>query len=278
MMKIRHLLLSLMGLLLFSQYAFSQDMILKRNDEIIKCKIKEIGLEEVKYALPDYPSDLLFVVDKDAIAKVVFADGKEMTFEKTMTDPNNYLDNKKNAFKVDFLSPLTGNTTFWYERSLKPGRSLEAALGIIGLGIDQNDENPTGVFARFGYKFIKDPDFYMRGMRYAHLLKGSYIKPEISLGFLSRNVNNYYEYMDPYGYYYGGVSKEREKLMTGSIQLTLGKQWIVDNVFLVDLYWGVGYGFAGGDNGGGYYYSYAVADESFPLAFSLGIKTGFLFK
>jgi hypothetical protein len=232
----------------------------------------------VKYALPDYPSDLLFVLDKDAIAKVVFEDGKEMTFSKTMTDPNNYIGNNKNAFKVDFLSPLTGNTTLWYERSLKPGRSIEAGLGVIGLGIDQNDENPTGVFVKFGYKFIKDPDFYMRGMRYAHLLKGSYIKPEISLGFLNRNVNNYYEYMDPYGYYYGGVNKEREKLMTGSIQLTMGKQWIVDNAFLVDLYLGVGYGLASGDHGGGYYYSYTVMDESFPLAFSLGIKTGFLFK
>ncbi len=277
-MKITSFLLSLAGFLLVAQSVFAQDMILKRNDEIIKCKVKEIGLEEVKYSLPDYPSDLLFVVDKDAIAKVIFEDGKEMTFEKTMTDPKNYVDNKKNAFKVDFLSPLTGNTTFSYERSLKPGRSIEGALGVIGLGIDQNDENPTGAFVRFGYKFIKDPDFYLRGMRYAHLLKGSYIKPEIAVGFLNRNVNYYYDYMDPYGYYYGGVNKERERLMTGSIQLTMGKQWIVDNAFLVDLYVGVGYGLASGDNGGGYYYSYTVMDESFPLAFSLGIKTGFLFR
>jgi hypothetical protein len=68
----------------------------------------------------------LLAIDKDDIVKIIFENVKEMEFQKKMTNPETYRENKKNIIKVDFLSPLTGNTTFAYERSLRPGRSVEA--------------------------------------------------------------------------------------------------------------------------------------------------------
>lgn len=243
---------------------------MKKNNELIKCKIKEIGLDEIKYTLPEYSQDVLLSIDKDEIVKIIFENGKEMEFQKKMTNPETYQENKKNIIKVDFLSPLTGNTTFAYERSLRPGRSVEASLGIIGLGIDPGDENPGGAFVKFGYKFIKDPDFYLRGMRYAHILKGGYIKPEVALGFLSRDTYNYDNFYND--------RIVREDAFSGTFQLVFGKQWVFDDIFAVDLYAGIGYGFTTSENGDGYHYGYVIADNSFPISFSSGLKIGYLFK
>ena len=251
----------------------SQDIIMKKNNELIKCKIREIGLDEIKYNLPDYSADVMFTIDKDVITKIIFENGKEMEFQKEMTNPANYEDNRKNILKIDFLSPLTGNTTFAYERSLRPGRSVEATLGIIGLGLNNSDRNAGGVFTKFGYKLIKNPDFYLRGMRYAHLLKGSYVKPELSLGFFNHDNWMWRDYNNNYT-----SEKSRESVFSGTVQLVLGKQWIMDNAFAIDLFAGIGYGFSTTEDFTPYHYGYSVMDESFPIAFSAGFKIGYLFK
>ncbi|MBN2173077.1 MAG: hypothetical protein JW731_03030 [Bacteroidales bacterium] len=269
-MKTRVLLLPFVLILSFSLSSFGQDQIHKKNNEVINCKIKEIGMDEIKYTVPDYPQDVLFTIDKDKVLKIVFENGQELFFQQEMTNPENYVDNKKNAIKIDFLSPLTGNTTFAYEHSLKPGRSIEATLGIIGLGADPNDYDPAGVFIKFGPKFIKSPDFYLRGMKYAHILKGGYIKPEFSIGYYSR-------YFYEYNYYYD-EEKVRDNVVNATIMLNIGKQWIFDNSFLVDFYFGVGYGFDSNDWATEYHYSHITADEDVPLSFGAGLKIGWLFK
>lgn len=273
-------LITLFAAMLLSSSLFAQDMILKKNNELIKCKIKEIGLDEIKYVLPEYSQDVTFSIDKDDVDKIIFENGKEMEFQKTMNNPETYKENKKNILKIDFLSPLTGNTTFAYERSLRPGRSMEASLGIIGLGNDIDGENAGGAFLKIGYKFIKDPDFYLRGMRYAHILKGGYIKPEIAFGFFSRDAWWY-----NYDSYYYEPQKSRSDVFSGTLQLIFGKQWVFDNTFAVDLYAGVGYGFSYEDknydyyyNNSEYHYGYIIADDSFPISFSSGLKIGYLFK
>jgi len=262
----RATLFTMFLMFILASAAQAQDIIMKKNKELIKCKITEIGLDEIKYTMPEYSSGVTFAVDKDEVDKIVFENGKEMTFEKPLTNPASYEDNKKNAFKIDFLSPLTGNTTFAFEHSIRPGRSYE-----VGLGMDAADENPGGVFMRAGYKFIKDPDFYLRGMRYAHILKGGYIKPELAFSFFGHDTWYYNEF----GYY---GNNHRETVFAGTLQLVFGKQWVFDNAFAIDMFAGIGYGFTTQDNYGGYQYGFTVADNSFPIAFSSGLKIGYLFK
>ena len=265
------ILLAIAGFIFTSM---AQDQIIKTNDDIIKCKIKEIGVDEVKYILPDYPTDVLFALEKDKIRKIIFESGEEMSFHKDMNNPENYIDNKKNAFKIDFLSPLTGNTTFSYEHSIKPGRSFDVSLGIIGLGIETYD-NVAGAFIKSGYKFLKSPDFYLRGMKYAHVLKGSYIKPMISFGYYGYDYNGS-EYNHQTGHY--SEWEERRNVFTGALMLNIGKQWVFDNSFLVDWYGGIGYGFSTDDYNGGYQFGYVVVGDGVPLSFTAGLKIGFLFK
>jgi len=274
-MKLFYSMLGLISFLILAQPVISQDQIHKKNKEIIQCNVKEIGMDEIKYTLPEYPSDLLFAIDKDNVEKILFDSGKEIFFQLEISNPDNYLDNRRNAIKVDFLSPLTGNTTFYYERSMKPGRSLEMALGIVGLGINVSEINAAGFFTKFGAKFIKSPDFYLRGMRYAHILKGGYVKPEITIGYYSRDYDNWYDD----GFYGYNYSTERKDVVTGAILLNVGKQWVFDNSFLVDFFFGVGYGFdSRNDNDGGYHFSHVSASDEVPISFSAGLKMGWLFK
>jgi len=60
-----------------------------------------------------------------------------------------------------------------------------------------------------------------------------------------------------------------------AILLKLGKQWVFDDSFLVDIYGGVGYGF-GGDDYDVLSYGFIVASEV-PVAFTGGIRIGWVF-
>ena len=268
-MKVKILFTTAIIFLIMVQSLQAQDLVIKRNQDTIYCDIKEIGTESIKYILPDYPDDLLFAIDNDKVLKVILEGGQEKIFYKEIMNPENYADNRKNAIKIDFISPLTGNTTFAFEHSIKPGASIEATLGIIGLGTNPNQRDAWGTFVKFGYKFIKTPDFYFNKMRYSHILKGAYVKPEIAFG--------YYTHEDPYYDYYGGTQNTgRESVGSFSLHLVLGKQWVFNNVFLVDFSAGVGYGFDNSD--GGYHYGYANSTSEFPISGTAGLRVGYLFK
>lgn len=270
-MKTRNGILALLTILISVQVLNAQDQIFKKTQEVIQCKVREIGLDEIKYQLSDREDEIIFSIDKNRVSKLILENGEEVVFEEEYNNPENYIDNKKNAIKVDFLSPLTGNTTFSYERSIRPGRSYEFTLGIIGLGIDPNNNQQSGFFIKGGAKLIKSPDFYFRGMRYAHILKGGYFKPEVAFGYYTRNYGQY-------DYYYSADRTTRDKVISGAIFLNLGKQWIMDNSFLMDFYVGIGYGFDDGPEDGGYHYGYVVGSSQFPIAAQAGLKIGFLFK
>lgn len=158
----------------------AQDKIVSLGKDTIKCFIHEIGDTEIKYSMEGYRADLLFGIDKNKIKDVIFADGRTLHFKDSMHDPSYYENQRKNALKINFLSPLFGSTGFSFERSLGVARSIEGDLGIIGLGFNNIYNNPKGIYLKCGYKFIKGPDYYLKGMHYAHILKGAYIKPEIA--------------------------------------------------------------------------------------------------
>ncbi|NQU51917.1 MAG: hypothetical protein HQ522_05215 [Bacteroidetes bacterium] len=263
-------------LLLFASItAISQDKIIKKNSEIINCKVTEIAADEVKYYYSEN-SKLVFGIDKALVEKIEFATGEVIEIEdNTFKNPEYYANQGKRALKINFLSPLFGTTEFAYEQSIKSGKSWETALGIVGLGNDIADINPRGVYGKFAYKFIKSPDFYMNRMHYSHILKGAYFAPEIAVRIMSYDKNRW----NDYNYYSSSVQKptiEREDNFSVALMLKIGKQWIFDDVFLIDIYTGIGYGF-GGDDYEGLPYGFIVAPNEFPIAMTSGIKIGWVF-
>jgi hypothetical protein len=170
---------------------------------------------------------------------------------------------KTRAIKVDFFSPLTGNTTFKYEQYLKNWISLEATVGIIGLGT--NIDEQYGGLAGFGIKFKKKPDYYVEGFRGGHLMQGGYVKIE---GLVSVYSHNPWEVF--------GGQEGRTTDYAGALLLVLGKQAVLADILTLDPYIGLGYAFD--SKNGGYSYAFLNGPSSFPVAASCGLTLGILLK
>ena len=249
----------------FSVFLFGQDQLIKRDGNTIRCKVQQIGTEEITYTQPELGVDVEFVIEKSKVEKIIFGNGteividhKEMASESTESNSADlFLVQNRNAVKFNFLSPLYGSTQIGYERAVVPGQSFQLDMGLIGLGIDPDEDDPIGVGFKAGYKFIRSPDHYIRRMRYAHILKGGYVMPEIA--FTSYNLR-----------------PENESTTKFALLLTLGKQTVFSDVFLVDWFVSLGYGLKTGDNYSFPYY-FGVGGDNFPVAGAAGLRIGFLF-
>lgn len=244
-MKNLYLLLFVLGL---AATARSQDKIHKKGGEIIEAKVTEVGTDEIKYRVFSDQSGPMYSLDKDRIIKVVYQNGRVETYQSNLKDPKLYEDQAKSAVKVNFLAPLLGYTQLNFEHSLRPGRAYELSLGLIGLGKRQElwalsfsstqtteitYRKASGAFLAGGYKLSKLPDFVNKGAKYSHVLQGTYIKPELSFGVYDQNFVRSYQANTPV--------INRETIVFGGLLVNLGKQWVLGELLLVDLFGGVGY-------------------------------------
>ncbi len=224
----------------------AQDKIYRQNGKIVECKVLEVGSSEVKYKEIDNPDGPVYILETDRIIKIVFANGKVQTFTDNMHDPERYADNRKKAIKVNFLSPLYGYTEIGFEKSTGVGKSFEFSVGVIGAGkagylgyygnqLTEVKRDPFGFFVSGGYKFGKLPDFLLFGKTKAsHLMQGTYLKPIAYVGAYKENI-----LVDKNGV----VEIGKQHVTFGAVQLELGRQWVFSNKLLLDMYWGIGYGF-----------------------------------
>ncbi len=267
----------------------AQDVIHRKNGKTIEANVLEISEAEVKYKLFTQPDGVTFVMDASLIKKIVMANGAVHKFEEggSIDNKEYYVGQNRSAYKVSFLAWTMGYTNFIYERNLKPGASVEAKLGIIGLGRNEDiftsgnsttKTNQRGITLGFGYKFTHKPDYYSSRQRYAHLLKGGYIRPEVNFSSYGENT---YRYTSGSNY-----TTQRVKTTVGSLILSAGKQWIFDNKFAVDFSFGIGTGFVSRSGtsrtniidelGLGGMYGNTVTPNN--LAVSMGLNIGILGK
>lgn len=239
--------------LFYCNFLYSQDIIVTNSNEKIKCSIKEISTDEIKYKTAD--SDIILGITKDQVMEVIFASGETMKIENAMDDISNYADQKKNVVKFRLFSPLSGYSSFSYERCLKPGKSIELTVGIIGLGLHVLRDANVGTTFRVGYKLIKSPDFYIKGLRYGHLLKGLYFMPEFA---------------------FSSYSNDSGSCVAGAVLLNLGYQWVFNNTLSVDIFWGLGYGLNSNDDFSSHY-GFSMGNSDFPIATTAGFRIGVLF-
>ena len=279
----------------FCVAAFAQDKIYKKGGEILEVKITEVGSDEIKYKMFNDQDGPTYALDKDRILKVVYKNGRSESYQSNLKDPELYADQSKDALKVNFLSPLFGFTQLNYEHSLRPGRAYELSLGIIGLGkkqelgyrYDLTSQTSTttyrqarGLFFAGGYKYSKASDFVNRNSKYSHVLQGTYVKPELSLGVYSQN-----KYVNRSG---NANQTEKETVVFSGLLINLGKQWVLGDALLIDLYGGLGYAFDNrktkqDDFNEGYNYENTVGNHfalvtgaESGLGFTGGFKVGLL--
>lgn len=242
----RKLILCCTALLLFTNLAFAQEKLyLKTQTEPIECQIVEINTEEVKYKPSDAPQLTIGVIKSDVI-KIVYQSGRTQVITDPLEDYSFYKGQKRYIAKMGILSPLNGFTDLYLEKSIKPGRSFEFQANIIGLGnkrhasdgLTSNDSlymKQKGLSLGIGYKVLRMPDFTLSNRRLMHILQGSYIKPNILLGYYQRN----FLYQDPNSNLY---KTQNKGVAYAQLGINLGKQWVLDNTFSIELYGSFGIG------------------------------------
>ncbi|MGB4773858.1 MAG: hypothetical protein WBP45_01685 [Daejeonella sp.] len=286
----KFILTGLFVLTILSVYA--QDKIFKRGGDILEVEITEVGTNELKYKLYNDRTGPLFTIDKERIIKVVYQNGRVETYQNSLNDAELYAAQSKNAVKINFLSPIFGYTQLNFEHNLRPGRSYELGLGIIGAGKRQkigksstgaNDyRSAAGAFISGGYKFIKVPNFVKQNDRFSHIMQGTYVKPEVTLGYYGENLYKY-----QYSQVNTEITKIRQNVFFGSLIIDFGRQLVLGDLLIIDYYAGIGYAFNKKsdrtyENGEIYSDKYSgsnfalYSDKDSGLGFNGGLKVGLL--
>lgn len=280
MKSIKHIVCCFAALCLITASGLAQDKIIRRSGEVIECKVIRIGSEFIIYKSADPGISAEFEIEKKKVEKIIFENGTEYDIDyleeaRESTESNSadlFLVQNTKAIKWNFTSTFAGVTEIGYEKARKPGQSFEANLGIIGLGFNFWGESsdaklPFGIGFKVGYKFMRSPDFYMRKMRYSHVLKGAYVKPEIA--FATYSGGSVPDWMEDLS------SNDATK---GAFLITFGKQTVFTDKFLVDFFFSIGIGFTNQEDIidlTPYYFS--TGTDGYPLAFSSGMRIGLLF-
>ena len=183
--------------------------------------------------------------------------------QRVVTDFENQ---KKKAIKMEFFSPLTGNTTLGYESYIRDWLSWELKVGFIGVGTDVGDSNPGGFLIKGGPKFKLNPDFVNDDTKGAHLLGGKYIRPELVFSQYSEEVETFDG---------NSSTTSRESFTSIAFLITYGRQYVLADIMTLDYHIGIGYGYDSSEEGR-YNYSHSNGTPSFPVAVSAGFTIGFL--
>jgi hypothetical protein len=239
-----HLTLLIIIASVYSQSVFAQDTIYKIDREKISCKVVEIGTSEVKYRDWNKKDSPLFAIFKEDVEKVVFSDGT-VFYNKPAEDLANIparIIERSQCIKIGIFGPLNNQINIGYERVLRKRMNLEGKIGYIGLGINSgsyyNQSDLSGVFFKTGFKYLLNPDYYVRGSRFTHPLKGKYLKIEFALSHFRENHINGYIYTNS-----GSQSVTYSVNHTaGAILLCFGNQHTIGNHFTLDWGFGLGYG------------------------------------
>jgi hypothetical protein len=256
--------------LAFSATATAQDKIYRINPvEQIEGRVLEVGEQSVRYTRADTRSDVIFNVPVQYLQKIVFEDGKELIYNDVVDVSND----RRDAVKLSFLSPLLDAPTLFYEHAIKPGQSVEFGVGVIGAGLSEIYDRANGVILKAGYKFMSRPEYYQSQFRYAHLLKGSYIKPELTFVHYSCS-DEHFEW--PGGNGNGPYEANHKQVTLLNFGIVGGKQWVFQDRFLLDLFGGIGIGL-GDSRGSAWHYNFVGSgDGNATFTLTAGLKIGVL--
>lgn len=243
MKKIRTLSLFVMWMLVGLQFMKAQDIIVKTNRKEIKCKVLEVGLEEIKYRFENDTTGPTLVIAKIDVQKIKFHNGEVLEFKKDEYDVNQSVELREydKAIKLDFFSPLLRHLTLGYEQKIKVGLNFEGKLGIIGLGIPNDRRSELkGIFINPGIKLLGSSSTYVEsGKRRAHALGGGYIRPNFTFAYhqFDRRFDTYDNFNgEPY------QSKPyRVRITNYGLGIDFGFQSLVAGRFVTDFFFGVGY-------------------------------------
>ena len=224
------------------QHLFAQDTLFYTNGKHIVGQVEEVGLDLVRYRTASGAASVLIVVEKRDLARVKLAGGQEFFMNPVLQGPvakSDFLA-RVNAVSLDIMSPAFDHVTVGYERRLARHINLNVKVGYIGLGVYRNggpyyNEQDRGALIKAGVKFIL-PSGRRRipTARDEHPLNGWYFRPEL----IFSDWMKYQTYVGPYG----PEQDSKRNYTSAALQLSYGRQWVLGERFIFDMYASMGYG------------------------------------
>lgn len=267
----------------------AQDTLFYGNGEKIIGQVEEVGVDLVRYRTTSGGSPVLIVAEKRDLLRLKLAGGQEFVFNNVSTDvpATAAFMGRTQAISLDVIAPALNHITIGYEHLLGLRSSLVVKAGYIGLWKkERNGEtlDKQGWMVKIGPKFIMPPATKRYpSARDKHPLTGWYLKPELMFSYWTDNLVSYGFY-DP-------STRTTNKIFYSSavLNLVIGRQVLLGERFIFDLYGGLGYGtswrngIASGYDSGGYSsreeysFSHAFFSSGNPLCASGGMLFGYAF-
>lgn len=230
----------------------SDTLFLQKNKKIA-CKISEINEQEIKYKLASALDGPIYTVNKTSVTKYCLSNGFcELLVPDELSLENEHKEilGNRQVIKIHPFSFAGNHLSFAYERVIKVGMNLDVELGYINSGINKASgifgsmgaDNVNGFYLKPGVKFFLGQDFSVKGLKYAHPLKGRYIKLDLVVANIAYNKvaqRVFYGPNNPIAVNYTDV---RTTALGGFVNY--GRQFILGNILTLDYY--VGVGFTGG--------------------------------
>lgn len=263
--------------LLFAGRLFAQDIMVLTNNDSLRVTIITITADKIKFRYFSVKDGPVKEISKNQVKEIIYKNGQKLTiiYNSYEVSADKMIQEKTHAFKVDVAAPLLNHYTIGYEfklKKLKFYRNLELKAGYIGTAVNRQMAYSQGWLAKCALKFVRVQPSRMKGLVYYQPLNGFYIKPEVIVSFFGRrgkdNKMSYYTHL------------------AGA--LNFGRQVVIKNWFLFDIYGGAGIGHAFGsyerkstydskESDFNYAYSHIFLGQKLPIVLTGGITLGFVF-
>ncbi len=230
----------------------SDTLYLQKNKKVA-CKIYEINEYEIKYKQANMLDGPTYFIDKSSIVKYCLSNGfcERLTADElSLENEHKEILGNRQVVKIHPFSFAGSHISFAYEKVIKVGMNLDIEAGYINSNINTSanifgvnnygDIFKSGIYFKPGVKFFLGQDFSIKGLKYAHPLKGRYIK----LDAVIANVN-YNNVSQTIGigyptYSYQTIYTDVRAIAYGGF-VNYGRQFILGNILTLDYYVGVGF-------------------------------------
>jgi hypothetical protein len=210
--------------------------------------------------MPDGPT---YFIDRANVVKYCLSNG----FCETVTQDELLVENEhkeiignRQVIKVHPFSYAFNYAAFAYEKVIKVGMNLDIEAGYINSDINSSSNIfgnakvfNSGFYFKPGIKFFLGQDFNIKGLKYAHPLKGRYVKfdlaicnvnyNDLSITYNSGGTTTYNTQTGTSIYTPGSTQTVYSDLKTVAYGgfINYGRQFILGNILTMDYYFGVGF-------------------------------------
>jgi hypothetical protein len=232
------------------------DTLYTQKNQKIACKIYEVNEFEIRYRMANALDGPVFVIDKYSIRKYTLANGYSeviMLDELSLENEHKEIIGNREVIKINPFSVAFNHISLGYEKVIKVGMNLDVQAGYVNSTMTNPDYASLGMNTRAyhvgayikpGIKFFLGQDFSVKGLKYAHPLKGRYVKLDLAVSYLNfqdvKAIMSNYNGQYPYVATYTVISTDINTVSYGGF-LNYGRQFILGNLFTLEYYFGAGF-------------------------------------